>query len=224
MRRLLTELQSAGTVARRFGLRASVVHFLYRAAGLLADIRTYVGLRLEPATLAPHLAQPPADGAVHRGTATELSAIVADPDMDMSKSFAEAAVARGDCWYVVARDGRVASYLWCSNRRTELVPGLDVRFNDDWAYYYKAFTASSSRGRGHIGLLTAQLLRDVTSRRRRGLVCLVERTNYASLRACEMAGYRRCGIFHVVRARRRVWIWNRPGDPETGLEVVRSGD
>lgn len=222
MRQLRAKLKKGAEIARRFGIRALLAYALYRSLEVFVNVTTFVGIRLEETTLAPEYVDLPAGVRFRHGAPSELEAIVQDPDMDTTPDFARGAVRRGDSWYILVDEGKIVSSLWCSSLRTEVVPGLDACFNRDWTYTLKGYTPVACRGRRLAGTLHGLVLRDVRGDGRRGLLGIVDITNFASLRSLQRVGYRQCALFHVLRTGRSVWIWNRRLDDDTGLHLVKS--
>jgi L-amino acid N-acyltransferase YncA len=84
---------------------------------------------------------------------------------------------------------------------------------------YNSYTDPEYRGRGLQGVGGEAALRAWTEQGLKGLVCYVESSNLASLRACHRLGYVTFGHFVTLRLGNRLMCWGTPGCRQYGLQI-----
>ncbi|NKC01080.1 MAG: hypothetical protein GKR90_21655 [Pseudomonadales bacterium] len=124
----------------------------------------------------------PAGLDVHLATPAELRSIATEPMWEMTQTFVNGAIARGDECVVGYLDGQLVSYGWAGYGKTPHTRGTYVCFARGHRYNYKAFTAPEYRGRhlrGSFGVLEA------ADRRRevRHSIAFIDYRNKASAQA-----------------------------------------
>ena len=148
-----------------------------------------------------------------------------NPDYELSGSFLDQALAKGDECYGFLDGEALAAYGWYSNKPTETEwPGLVLTFNDQYIYMYKGFTHVNYRGqRLHaIGMLRA--LEAYLARGHRGIVSYVEWNNFSSLRSCYRMGYADFGNVYATRVFNHYFVHSDAGCKrcEFGLEWAKA--
>jgi hypothetical protein len=144
------------------------------------------------------------------------------PNALFGEEFLTEAIARGDRCYALFDGNRLVSYSWYSTRAKplwEIEPSLALYFNPSYAYMYNSYTVPQYRGRGLQGVGGEAALRAWVDQGLKGLVCYVESSNLASLRACHRLGYVTFGHFVTLRLGRRLVCWGTPGCRQYGLRI-----
>ena len=144
--------------------------------------------------------------------AQELREYTRDPDTELSASFLDQALARGDECYAI-RDGQtLAAYGWYSFGGTPIGIGdLVLSFDRRYVYMYKGFTDPRYRGQRLHGIGMTRAMQHYKDNGCKGLVSYVEARNFDSLKSCLRMGYRVFGSVYVTRIFGRYVAFSSPG-------------
>jgi hypothetical protein len=149
-----------------------------------------------------------------------LQRYAADPANDLSQSFVEDALAKGDECYAVCDGEALAAYGWYSLHPTRIdPPNLLLRVHRDYVYMYKSFTPARYRGRRLHAFGLTQALAFYLSRDFKGVVSYVESTNFNSLRSCARIGFATFGSIWVSRLFGRPVQLASPGCRRIGFQI-----
>lgn len=145
-------------------------------------------------------------------SASELREYARDPQTELSDTFLDEALARGDQCYAI-RDGAVlAAYGWYSFGRTPIgLSDLVLDFSAEHVYMYKGFTDSRYRGQRLHAIGMTRALEHYLACGYRGLVSYVEAQNFDSLKSCFRMGYAVFGSVYVTRVFGRYHALSGPG-------------
>jgi len=133
-------------------------------------------------------------------TAKMLHEFAVNPENEMSESFIEEALSKGDECYGVCDGDRLASYGWYSFRPTRIdPPDLQLRFNHEYVYMYKGFTHVRYRGQRLHAIGMTLALQHYLDRGYSGLVSYVESNNFNSLKSVARMGYEEFGSIYLMR-------------------------
>jgi len=123
-----------------------------------------------------------------------------DPANDLSESFLEEALSKGDECYGILAGDTLASYGWYSRRPTRIdPPDLMLHPGDRYVYMYKGFTHLGHRGRRLHAIGMTMALRHYQARGLKGLVSYVESNNFSSLNSVFRMGYVTFGSIYVLK-------------------------
>jgi hypothetical protein len=124
-----------------------------------------------------------------------------DPANELSESFLDEALAKGDeCFGMLQRDG-LAAYGWYSSGPTRIdPPDLVLHPGRRQVYMYKGFTHVAHRGRRLHAIGMTLALADYLARGFEGLVSYVESNNFSSLKSTARMGYEIFGTIAVLKA------------------------
>jgi len=188
----------------RRGVSVTIGELAYRAANKVTDVRILCAMTLTPSSIDPAFLEDAA--GMTWGFLDEeylVRALDQGADADMDREFIRSALAKGDRCYGALDDdggaGRVAAYGWYSTRPTMVTDGLELRFDEGWAYMYKGYTLPAYRGRRLHGLAMARAMSAYVEEGKKGLVSYVDATNEASLKSCRRMGYQDLG--HLAAAK-----------------------
>lgn len=136
-------------------------------------------------------------------TASELREYARDPRTELSDSFLDQALRRGDQCYAI-RDGRVlAAYGWYAFGSTPVgLSDLVLNYHPQYVYMYKGFTDTRYRGQRLHAIGMSRALAHYLSSGYQGLVSYVEADNFDSLKSCFRMGY---GVFGSIYVTRLCW-------------------
>lgn len=119
----------------------------------------------------------------------QLRRYASDPSLELTDSFLEGALAKGDRCYAILDGDVLASYGWYSNKETSIDDALALRFDRDWIYMYKGYTDPAYRGQRLHAIGMFRALQAWCEEGFRGLVSYVEANNFSSLKSCYRMGY-----------------------------------
>jgi hypothetical protein len=133
-------------------------------------------------------------------TAKMLREFALDPENQMSPSFVEEALAKGDECYGICDGHRLAAYGWYSSCPTRIdPPDLQLRFDPDYIYMYKGFTHVRYRGQRLHAIGMTLALQHYLDRGYKGLVSYIESNNYDSLKSVSRMGYEEFGSIYLMK-------------------------
>ena len=123
----------------------------------------------------------------------------ASPDYELSPSFLDRALAKGDECYGFLDGDVLAAYGWYSRKPTETDwHGLMIHFDDEHIYMYKGFTHPKHRGKRLHAVGMSRALEANLERGYKGIVSYVEWNNFASLKSCYRMGYTDFGTIYAA--------------------------
>jgi ribosomal protein S18 acetylase RimI-like enzyme len=205
---------------RRHGFPATLHAYGMRAVNSVVLFRILRGLCLQEAH--PVFLKCPAGFNAAFAPQAALRDLALNPDNGLSLKFVDRALSRGDQCFMIC-DGRIpAAYGWYSFKPAPIgLPGFVLNFDPRFVYMYKGFTHPRYRGRRLYALGMSLALQHYLSRGFHGLVCYVESTNFASLKACARAGYRRFGSLYVLKLFDFRLALSTPGCERIGFRLER---
>ena len=209
-------------VAKSFGRRAAFHELQQRIVNRLVPFQVLKGMIATIDGIDRSLLD--AGGLQTRfATRDELHAAVRVPDVaeEMSASFVDEALAKGDECFGIFDGSDLVSFGWYSNQPTELSDLLTLCFDRAWMYMYKGFTRKSHRGKRLHGIGMSLALAAYTKRGARGLISYVKSTNFQSLRSTERMGYEIFGEIYIAQAMGRPITWATPGCAAYDFHVER---
>src|SRR5271166_3590360 len=132
-------------------------------------------------------------------TSAQLSHHAKLPEYELTTTFVNQACAKGDQCYGMFRGETLAAYQWYSSKPTDSGwHNLIVSFSDQYIYMYKAFTHPDYRGKRLYPISVTTMLADHLAQGYKGVLCLVEVTNHASLKSCYRMGFTDCGKLYAA--------------------------
>ena len=147
------------------------------------------------------------------------------PEYELSNSFLDQALTKGDECYGFLNGDALAAYGWYTNKPTEIdPPQLVLHFNDQYIYMYKGFTHVSYRGQRLHAIGMTRALEAYLARSYKGIVSYVDWNNFGSLKSCYRMGYTDFGNIYAARLFNHYLLYSAPGCQPYGfrLERVRS--
>src|SRR5678816_1066472 len=118
----------------------------YRLTNKLTTLMILKTLNLTPQSLTPSSRNGNAEFEHLFLDEAQLRLYARDSANEMTDSFLDEALAKGDRCSAILLDKRLVNYVWCARRATHLTDDLVFEFNADWLYRYKAFTLPAYRG------------------------------------------------------------------------------
>lgn len=160
---------------------------------------------------------------VSRLDALQTLELAAHPGLDLSRDWAERAIARGDhC--LASRDGdRVVGYLWVSRERLLRDEGVVVRLPPDSEYRYKVFVRPECRGRGIAPRMYRSADRLAASEGVAQAFLCIGPDNTASIASAVKSGARRIGFVLVWSRTVGAKAWPTTGATRSGLRFETPG-
>ena len=144
--------------------------------------------------------------------AQELREYARDPQTELSASFLDQALARGDECYAIREGQTLAAYGWYSSGGTPVGIGdLVLTFDRCYVYMYKGFTDPRHRGQRLHAIGMTRAMQHYKQNGCKGLVSFVEARNFDSLKSCLRMGYRVFGSVYVTRIFGRYVAFSSPG-------------
>jgi hypothetical protein len=205
---------------RRHGFLATLHTYGMRAVNSVALFRIMRGLCLQEAD--PAFLKCPAGFNAAFAPQEALRDLARNPDNGLSLKFVDQALSRGDQCFVMCDGPIPAAYGWYSFKPTPIgLLGFVLNFDRRFVYRYKGFTHPRYRGRRLHAFGMTLALQHYLSRGFHGLLCYVESTNLASLKACARAGYRRFGSLYVLKLFDYSLALSTPGCERFGFGLER---
>ncbi len=182
---------------KQYGLLRIAEDIALRGLNRVMLLKILCCLKLD--TVRPEFISPPTG---YRGTIltdSQLSQFSKLPEYDLPQTFVDQASAKGDQCYALFRGETLGAYQWYSTEATDYGRhGMKVKFSNDYVYMYKAFTHPAHRGKRLYPIGVTAMLAAYSSRRYRGMVCLVDINNFASLSSCYRMGFTDCGRIYAA--------------------------
>jgi hypothetical protein len=197
---------------KRYGRAAALHDLAYRAVNRVTPFDVLDGVVLTTASLDPSYLDATTSGQGWDFLGRdELLMPGRLEGTEMTASFVEDALARGDRCFAKTVANTIASYGWYSTRPTDIGDGLTLHFDPAYAYMYSGFTASAYRGQRLHGIGMAGAMTALGREGKRGLVSYVNSNNFASQRSCARMGYVRFGSIVLLTVGSRRMGFETPG-------------
>lgn len=132
----------------------------------------------------------------------DLKCISSD-ELDLSIDFIQKAIEKKNYCYGIFKNNEIASYGWYSNTPTAVTDDLELKFKSNFIYQFKGFTHPRFRGKRLHAIGMAKALQTLSGSEIKGLVAVVESTNFNSRRSVYRMGYLDFGVIIVLRIRKR---------------------
>jgi ribosomal protein S18 acetylase RimI-like enzyme len=211
-----------GELFARYGVGATLTHLGHAASSRLTPLVWLNALALTPDHVDTGLEAQEGQITGRMLDAIALRPYARDPNVLFGDEFLTEAIAHGDRCYALFDGEALVSYSWYSTRAKrlwEMDPSLAVYFDPSFAYMYSSYTDPRYRGRGLQGRGGVAALRAAVSQGLKGLVCYVNSSNLASLRACHRLGYVTFGRILTLRLGHRLVCLGTPGCKRYGLRI-----
>ena len=195
---------------RAFGFARTVADISMRALNRLVMFRVMKGIAIESGDLPPPIDDPRYKfGRIDEET---LRVHARTPEYELSHTFLDEALGRGDECYGFLCDGELAAYTWYTRRPTAIeLPNLGLQFSDRYVYIYKGFTHPKHRGHRLHSAGMAQALPVHLARGRLGMVSYVELTNFAQRHSAMRAGFHYFGTLIISKFLGSYFLWASEG-------------
>ncbi len=138
------------------------------------------------------------------------------PDTELTESFVQSALEKGDECYGAFDGEALACYGWYSNKPTD-DDGLTVHFRPDYIYMYKGVTHPKYRGKRLHAIGMNRALREYLGRGFKGFVSTVDSHNFSSLRSVYRLGYQDVGYIVALKIGSHLWMHTSRGCREHGF-------
>jgi hypothetical protein len=153
----------------------------------------------------------------------QLSPYAKLSEYELPQAFVDEACAKGDQCYGLFEGDILAAYQWYTTKATDSGwRGIIVNFNDHYVYMYKAFTHPDHRGRRLYPISVTAMLAASLLRGYKGLLCLVESNNFASLKSCYRMGFTDCGRLYAASVSDRFLFHGDSASREFGFRLTRN--
>lgn len=151
---------------------------------------------------------------------SQLSEMARSAVNELSESFVQTALKKGDECFGCFDGQALACYAWYSNKPTDHM-GLTFQFRPDYVYVYASFTYPKYRGRRLSASRGARALCEYLGRGYKGVVFFIDSHNFRSLRATYATlGNQQIGYIVVLKLGRHAWIHNSRGCREHGIYLA----
>jgi hypothetical protein len=135
-----------------------------------------------------------------------------NPEHELSESFLNHALGKGDECYGFLDGTSLVSYGWYSRLPTQTDwANLAVHFDDRYIYMYKGFTHVNNRGQRLYALGMTRALQEYLARGYKGMVAYVEWNNFDSLKSAYRMGYKKFGTIYSLRIFNRYFLHSNAG-------------
>ena len=195
--------------AARHGVRKLLYEMALRAVNIVVPFKVLRAVYVEE----PHPdfleIPPPYTGTWF--TPAALRNWTLDASTELSTSFLDRTLPKGDECYGFTLDGTLAAYGWYAHSATPVAPGLVLHFAPGYVYMYKGFTHDLHRGKRLHAIGMTRALQHYRSKGLKGVVSYVESQNFDSLKSCARMGYRVFGSMYLVEIFGRHFAWSSPG-------------
>jgi hypothetical protein len=206
---------------KRFGTGATLFDLVYRSLERSIGLNMYriVGVNIKDFDASRW---PKADFAAPRefGRDELLAFSGAAPD-HLPREFVEQALAAGNRCFGVVIDGKLAAYSWFSRKPTEMDHQLEISFNPDMVYQYKAYVLQEFRGKRLSPYILHHALCCYAEEGVEHAVAYIAANNYPSLRAAKGFGFSRLGTAYVWNTKRSLSVYATRGCISSGLRISR---
>lgn len=128
------------------------------------------------------------------GDAASLIARARHPELDLSETFIQRALAKGDVCATILCNDEVIAYIWLAFTPTHDADGVHIAFRDGDLYCYKALTLPEFRGRRLPRLLGILADRYCVTRGCTHTIAYIDIHNQVSIRAVAAQGGCRIGF------------------------------
>jgi GNAT superfamily N-acetyltransferase len=169
----------------------------------------------------PEVAPPGGQLTIRLATREDLLAAAEEYPDQLSASFVEEAMSRGDYCVAAFDQAQMVAWAWASFDLAPHGDGLWVKVEPPYSYGYKWYTKPEYRGRGIILQLT--VLRDKIGREagRTHNIGFVETHNYASWRSTRRLGSHMVGYAGYFKLFGKPYPFRTPGVVKHSFRFVR---
>jgi hypothetical protein len=144
------------------------------------------------------------------------------PEYELSRSFLDRALAKGDECYGFLDGDVLAAYGWYSRTPTETDwRDVVIHFDDEHIYMYKGFTHPKHRGKRLHAVGMSRALEAYVAKGYKGIVSYVEWNNFASLKSCYRMGYTDFGTVYVARLASNYFLHCDAGCSRYGFHLAK---
>ena len=186
--------------ASRFGIKALVYDLTYNFLNKIFSYSKMQLMALTLNTLNPAWLKQNAGYFSRYLSETELREYAKDPSNRLDIKFIKEALAKGDICRGVFDRENLASYVWYSNKSTNLDDDLVLAFNNKaWVYGYNGYTKPSYRGRRLLAVGIDKTLKDFSRKGVKGIILCIDTNNNKSLRLSKHLGYRKIGTITAFK-------------------------
>ena len=185
--------------AERHGLLGALYDLALKAVNSLVRVKILRGVWIE--RVDPAFVRCPEPYTSMFLTEETLRRFARDPESNMSESFLEEALSKGDACYAILDGATLAAYGWYSTKPSRIdPPDLILKFSPDYVYMYMGFTHPRYRGQRLHAIGMTLALRHYLARGFKGLVSYVESNNFDSLKSTVRMGYAVFGSIYALTA------------------------
>lgn len=143
-------------------------------------------------------------------------------EYEISESFLEQSLKKGDQCYAILDGDTLASYGWYSDKPTTIYPEeLVLDFKRQYIYMYKGYTHVNYRGQRLHAIGMAWALKYFLEKSYKGIVSYVEISNFSSLKSVYRMGYEDCGKIYIAKIFNKYLIHPDGGCKEYGFRVYQ---
>jgi predicted GNAT family acetyltransferase len=207
------------------GLLATLYHAAYRGTNQLAQVAAWNALVLKPDHVDAACLVDSRRRLVRWLDAEDMRRYTRDEASQLTDSFLDDAKARGDRCVAVIEDGILMHYGWYSARPcqlSEVSARLTLHFDPSYAYVYNVVTLPEYRGQRLHAVAMGAAIQAYVGAGRKGLLCYVDSSNHASLRAFHRVGFEDFGHILLARAYGRYLCHCTTGCGAYDVRVERS--
>ncbi len=193
------KLEDLKRIKKGFGYRGVIHALRYSAVNKIIFYRQLQGMIVTMETLNPKYLKGN-DAYTHTFlNEQQLRRYGKDPQTEMSETFLNRVLPKGDRCFAILDGETLASYGWYSTKPTAINPELDLYFDDRWVYMFKGYTHPSYRGQRLHAIGMAKALEAFTKEGYKGLISYVATNNFASLKSVYRMGYVNIGKVKIYR-------------------------
>jgi len=203
-------LEDLKRAIRNAGISGACYDLAYRVGVKAVRFSARQGVSLTLATLERSFLTPEPGFTYGFLDESALRPYLRRPGLELSDAFLDEALRQGHRCYGIRKGEQLAAYTWYARRPTPLEEHLLLHFDPRWAYAYKGFTAPAFRGRRLLAAGMAMALVAQADTTCLGILSVVKRNNYSSLRAVHRLG---CVDNGRLRAWRLFGRWHLSATP-----------
>jgi len=164
--------------------------------------------------------QAPAGYRLAVPTPAEVDKDAFDDTAIRTGTFLRAAFERGDQLVAAYDEDRIVSYGWCAGQATPIFADLQIRFDPQYVYGYRAHTSKQHRGKGLHAAVIRHAGTTVAGAKGKGMVAFVDASNDRSLISEARAGDLNTGVV-IAWTGKRLRYWASPLCRRVGLLLER---
>ncbi|MDH3690452.1 MAG: hypothetical protein OEU36_13320 [Gammaproteobacteria bacterium] len=193
---------------RRFGLIPALIRVVYGRASRVTNIRAYRFLAFAPENVNRKLVKCALPYECRLVESEEARALLRDPMNQIpEEAYVPGTPGEGDFFYGIFDGGKLVNFACYASGPTAVQRVGRISFDPSFLYNHSGYTKPSHRGRNLCSIGVARASHELCADGWRGIVTLIEETNYASLRCANRAGFRSCARAVVLWRDQRSLIW-----------------